>query len=90
MGLRKARHEIINKIDINDLLRFFDSKELALLFGTTVDYIYKTRNLQRIEAEEKFNKNIYNDLDEMKIGRVGSWTLSVERKLIMQIKNEEI
>ena len=89
MALRSITHEVINKIDINYLLRFFTAHQLAFVLNTTEDYIHKTRNLQRIESEKNFNKNIYNESDEMKIGRIGSWTLSVERKAINDIKNSE-
>ena len=81
--------QIINKIDITNLLRHFSPLELAFFFGVTEDYIWKTRMLQRIEAEENFKKNIYNDSDEMKLGRVGAWSLSKERKTIKELKNEE-
>ena len=89
MALRTLTHQVINKVDINYLLRHFTLKELAFVFSVTEDYIQKTRNLQRIEAEENFKNNIYNDSDEMKIGRTGSWILSIERKSLIEIKNSE-
>jgi len=89
MGQRETRHEIINKIDIANLLRHFSPLELAFFFGVTEDYIWKTRTLQRIEAEENFKNNIYNDSDEMKLGRIGSWSLSKECKIIKELKNEQ-
>ena len=90
MSLRSLPHNIINEVDINHLLSKFTPRELSLIFGVHEDYIYKTRNLQRIKAEENFNKNIYNDSDEMKLGRVGSWKLSKERKSFEESKNEKI
>jgi hypothetical protein len=90
MGLRETKHEIINDININDLLRKFTTLQLSYFFQVPEDYITKTRNLQRIEAEENFNNNIYNNFDEMKLGRVGAWKLSKERKSIKELKNEKI
>ena len=90
MGLRDLKHQVINEVDINNLLRKFTPVQLGFVFGVTEDYIIKTRTLQRIEAEENFNKNIYNDSDEMKLGRVGSWKLSKERKSFEESKNEKI
>jgi len=90
MYLRDLKHKIINEVDINNLLRYFSAQEIASVFGVTEDYVYKTRTLQRIQAEENFNKNIYNDTDEMKLGRVGAWKLSKERKCLNESKNEEI
>lgn len=90
MALRTLKQEIINEIDINNLLIKFTPSKIAFFLNTTEDYIYKTANLQRIESEEKFKNNIYSSSDEMKIGRRGSWMLSKERKVIQQIKNEEI
>jgi hypothetical protein len=88
MSLRDLRHNIVNEVDINNLLRNFTVRELSLIFGVTEDYIYKTQNLQRIKAEANINNNIYNHSDEMKLGRKGSWKNSNERKYIQQAKNE--
>jgi hypothetical protein len=89
MSLRSLAHNIINEVDINHLLIKFTPRELSLIFGVHEDYIYKTRNLQRIKAEENFNKNIYNESDEMKMGRKGSWKLSKERKSLIELKNQK-
>jgi hypothetical protein len=90
MALRTLKHEIINHIDINNLLTRFKICEVAMILNVPEDYIIKTRNLQKIEAEESFNSNVYSDSDEMKIGRVGAWMDSKERKIIQLIKKQEI
>ena len=89
MSLRSLSHNIINEVDINHLLSKFTPRELSLIFGVHEDYIYKTRNLQRIKAEENFNKNIYNESDELKLGRKGSWKNSKERKSLIELKNQK-
>lgn len=92
MSLPQLKHDIINSIDINKLLKDFSINELAFFFGVPAGYIYKTRGLQRIDAEEKFKSNMYDDSDEMKLGRVGSWMNSKQRiefKQWEQSQNEE-
>jgi len=69
---RNLNHEVINKVDLNNLLRFFKPSQLAFIFGVTEDYIYKTERLQRTQTDD-------TPLDEMKLGRRGSWKLSKER-----------
>lgn len=86
MALRSLKHEIVNEVDINQLLRKFTVTELAYIFRVDETYIYKARNLQKIQAEAKFEKNIYSDSDELKLGRVGAWSLSAERKTMQEIK----
>jgi hypothetical protein len=95
MSLPQLKHEIINKIDINKLLKDFTETQLAFFFNVPTGYISKTRGLQKIDAEEKFKNNMYDDSDEMKLGRVGSWKLSKERRFLennnlLQSQNEEI
>lgn len=90
MALRSLKHDIINEIDINRLLINFTVTEIAFVFKIDEAYIYKARNLQKIQAEAKFEKNIYSDSDELKLGRVGAWSLSAEREIIQELKNEKI
>lgn len=80
--LRTLKHDVVNKIDLNDLLRYFKHTELAFVFGVTEDYIYKTDRLQRIIIANGLEQ------DEMKYGDRGSWMESEERKCIKSILNK--
>lgn len=81
MPERTLKQEVLNQVDVSKLLRRFTSRELALVFNCTQDYVNKTERLQKIIVGEITAE------DEMKLGRKGAWKNSIERKIIKQIEN---
>lgn len=85
MGLRSLKHEILNEVDINNVLRKFTKKEIALIFNVHPDYVDKVRISQKIVSDELFKRRTYlNSSDEMKLGSVGDWSNSKERNFMAQ------
>lgn len=87
MGLRSLKHEILNELDINNLLTKFKKNEIALIFKVHPDYVDKVRISQKIVLDNLFKGSTYlASNDEMKLGNVGDWMESEERKFIKQFK----
>ena len=77
---RNIRQEVINRVDLIQLMRYFSTSEIALVFGVSQDYVTKTERLQRIVKNQ--------DDDEMGLGRKGAWTRSKECITYKQWDNE--